>query len=328
MSFGNAHSTQSILVTLAKPQVTSAGPAPPFTGRGCLNLHASGSICALVTPFLDDTEVDFTALDGLLDWHAQAGTAALVLGGSTGESGALEPAELVRMVHSARSRMDGRLPIWAGVGAAGSAKALRLGRELVQAGAETLLAVTPYYARPTQEGLYRHYCLLADELPTPIVLYNVPSRTGVDLLPATVERLCGHPRVVGIKEAVSSSARLQALLALRSPEFAILSGDDGTCAEWMMQGADGVVSVVANVVPAQLATLAALAHTDRAGCSVLQQRLRELIDTLNVAPNPIPIKSLLSMLGRCGPVLRLPLTELEPRHAAPLRNAYEIAIAR
>jgi 4-hydroxy-tetrahydrodipicolinate synthase len=223
--------------------------------------------------------------------------------------------------------MGERLPVWAGVGAASSAKALALGRELVAAGADALLAVTPYYARPTQEGLYRHFSLLADELSAPIVLYNVPSRTGVDLLPATVERLLDHPKVVGIKEAVSSAARLQSLLALRRADFAILSGDDGTCAEWMMQGADGVVSVVANVVPVQVAELAALATDDPAACTLLQHRLGGLIEALNVAPNPIPIKCLLSMLGRCGPVLRLPLTELEPRHAAPLRNAYETAIA-
>ncbi len=290
-------------------------------------MQRSGSICALITPFAGDGSVDFDSLDSLLQWHAEVGTTAVVLGGSTGESGALEALELVRMVERARRLVGERLPVWAGVGGGSSAKALGLGRQLVAAGAELLLAVTPFYSRPTQEGLYRHYCLLADELSAPIVLYNVPSRTGVDLQPDTVRRLCDHAQVLGIKEAVSRNERLQALLALRRPDFAILSGDDGSCAEWMMQGADGVVSVVANVVPQEVSTLARLAGSDRTACAALDRRLRGLIEALNVAPNPIAIKSLLSMLGRCGPALRLPLTELEPPYAAVLRKAYELAIA-
>ncbi len=317
----------SILVTLAKPQVTSAGLASPFPGRGIANLQRSGSICALVTPFLGDGTVDFVSLESLLQWHVEAGTTAVVLGGSTGESVALEGTELARMVEVARRLVGNRLPVWAGLGGGSSAKTLALGRQLVAAGAEQLLAVTPFYSRPTQEGLYRHYRMLADELAAPIVLYNVPSRTGVDLLPDTVQRLCDHAQVTGIKEAVSRVERLQALLALRGPDFAIYSGDDGSCAEWMMQGADGVVSVVANVVPQLLSSLARLAGSDRVACAALDRRLLGLIEALNVAPNPIPIKSLLSMLGRCGPALRLPLTELEPQHAAVLRNAYELAIA-
>lgn len=317
----------SILVTLAKPQVTSAGLAYPSLVRGLANLQCSGSICALVTPFLDDGTVDYASLESLLQWHADAGTTTVVLGGSTGESGALEAPELVQMVQRARLSVGNRLPIWAGVGGGSSAKALDLGRQLVAAGADVLLAVTPFYSRPPQEGLYRHYKLLADELAAPIILYNVPSRTGVDLQPDTVRRLCDHAQVLGIKEAVSRAERLQALLALRRPDFAILSGDDGSCAEWMMQGADGVVSVVANVVPQQLSMLARLAASDRVACAALNRRLQVLIAALDVAPNPIPIKSLLSTLGRCGPALRLPLTELEPQPAAALRKAYELAIA-
>lgn len=288
-------------------------------------MQLRGSICALITPFASDGGVDDVALEALLHWHARASTSGVVLGGSTGESGALESDELVAMLQRARSLQLGELQLWAGVGAPATHKALRLGRTLVDAGAQVLLAVTPYYCRPTQEGLYRHYRCLADEIDAPIVLYNVPGRTGVDLQPQTVARLCEHPRVLGIKEAVGRPDRLQALLALRSPDFAILSGDDGSCAEWMMAGAAGVVSVAANVVPESCARLASLAGSDPAACSELDRRLRPLYAALESAPNPIPVKALLAHLGRCGPALRLPLTELESTHEAPLVSAYENA---
>ncbi|MCB1726237.1 MAG: 4-hydroxy-tetrahydrodipicolinate synthase [Gammaproteobacteria bacterium] len=286
-------------------------------------MQLRGSICALVTPFSSAGDLDLEAFERLLDWHASAGTQAVVIGGSTGESGALETTEVVRLVRQARQKSRAQLQIWAGIGAPATHKALHLGEALIDAGAQVLLAVTPYYSRPPQEGLYRHYQQLADQLAAPLVLYNVPGRTGVDLLPETVARLIDHPNIIGIKEAVGRDDRLQAMLALRRPDFAILSGDDGTCAEWMVQGADGVVSVAANVVPELMAHLATLAQDDPQGCRALDLRLRALYVALESAPNPMPVKALLARLGHCGPTLRLPLIELEPSHEAHLLTVHE-----
>lgn len=293
-------------------------------------MQPRGSICALITPFDATDAVDLARWDDLLALHREAGTSAVVVGGSTGESGALEGAELVALIRRAVEQR-GDLAIWAGVGAVSTAKCLQLAEKAQQAGAQALLAVTPYYSRPTQSGLLRHYLALADAVSVPIVLYNVPPRTGCDLLPETVAELVGHPRIVGIKDAVADAGRLQALLAMRdsqsASQFAILSGDDETAADWINGGADGVVSVAANVVPQLFARMSALGLAgDHAGSSALNQRLQPLHRALTLAPNPIAIKWLAARMGLCGPALRLPLTELETRHESPLAAAFDRAI--
>ncbi len=293
-------------------------------------MQPRGSICALITPFDATDAVDLARWDDLLALHREAGTSAVVVGGSTGESGALESAELVALIERAVNQPRGPA-IWAGVGAVSTGKCVRLAEQAQQAGAQALLAVTPYYSRPTQTGLLRHYLTLADAVSVPIVLYNVPPRTGCDLLPETVAELAQHPRIVGIKDAVADSGRLQALLALRdsqsTTQFAILSGDDETAADWINGGADGVVSVAANVVPALFAQMSALALAgDHVGSSALDQRLQPLYRALSLAPNPIAIKWLAARMGLCGPALRLPLTELETRHESPLAAAFDRAI--
>ena len=289
-------------------------------------MQPSGSICALITPFDAADGLDLPALEGLLALHRRSGTQAVVLGGSTGESGALEGAELEALLDHARQHA-GSLSIWAGVGAASTAKCLSLQKRVEQAGAQAVLAVTPYYVRPTQSGLLRHYLALADAASVPVVLYNVPSRTGVDLLPETVAQLTEHPRIIGIKDAVCSRARLQALLALKHSEFAILSGDDETAIDWINGGADGVVSVAANVIPATFARMCALAAAgDSVGSSAMDQRIKPLYQALALAPNPIAIKWLAARMGLCRPDLRLPLTELETPHEAPLAAAFDRAV--
>jgi len=288
-------------------------------------LQPNGSICALVTPFDEAGAIDLPALDRLVALHLRSRTSALVIGGSTGESGALESAELTALLQRARKTV-GSMSIWGGIGASSTAKALELLQVAESGGAQTLLAVTPYYVRPTQSGLIKHYLALADAASVPLVLYNVPARTGCDLLPETVAELVAHPSIVGIKDAVTDQSRLQALLALQGPEFAILSGDDETAAEWMNNGAAGVVSVVANAIPAAYARLSALAVAgDEQSSTALNERLVPLYKALSLAPNPICIKWLVARLGLCRPDLRLPLTELETPHEAPLAAAFDRA---
>ena len=190
-----------------------------------------GSIPALVTPLRPDGTLDLEAWDRLVDFHLAEGSDALVVGGTTGESPALTRDELETLIATARRRVAGRIPVIAGSGTAGTAKSVALSRAAEAAGAEALLVVTPYYNRPTQDGLYLHFTAIADAVGIPVVLYNVPGRTACDLLPATVARLSTHPRIVGIKEATGSIERCVEILATARPGFLVLSGDDATAIE-------------------------------------------------------------------------------------------------
>lgn len=287
-----------------------------------MRLH--GSLCAIVTPFDADGAPDLPAFGRLLDLHVAAGTRGVVVAGSTGESAALDEGEFRTLLEFARCHLQGRIPVMAGCGAAATHKALRLLRVAEAAGAQASLVVTPYYVRPTQDGLFRHYAALADASALPLVLYNVPARTGCDLLPETVARLVGRGSVAGIKEARPEAERMQALLALRRPGFAVLSGDDPTCVRAMLDGADGVISVAANVCPAPFRTLAELALAGRADeARALDARFAPLYRALSLEPNPIPAKWMLHRLGLCGPGLRLPLAEL----SEPLRAEAEAAVS-
>jgi len=289
-------------------------------------LQPSGSICALITPFDASGAVDLAALEQLVAFHRRNGTSALVIGGSTGESGSLDSTELSQLIACAREHA-GPMSVWAGIGATSTAKTLQLLETATHSGAQALLAVTPYYVRPTQLGLIKHYLALAEAASVPLVLYNVPARTGCDLLPETVAELAAHRRIVGIKDAVADQTRLQALLALKSPKFAILSGDDETAVDWMNNGADGVVSVLANAIPDVYAKMSALAVSgDTQASKALDKRLMPLYEALALAPNPICIKWLVARLGLCRPDLRLPLTELETHHETPLAAAFNRAV--
>lgn len=278
-------------------------------------MRPNGSICAIVTPFTPDGELDLAAFGRLVAWHREAGTDALVVSGSTGESAALEEGEFEALVATAVSALDGAMPVIAGCGAAATHKAARLVSRARIAGADAALVVTPYYVRPTQEGLYRHYSVLADAGELPIVLYNVPGRTGCDLEPATVARLAPHARIAGVKEARPEPERMSALLALRSADFAVLSGDDPTAARAMLAGADGTISVAANACPRAFAKLCRLARAGEADATrALDATLATLYRFLGIEPNPIPVKWLLARQGRMASSLRLPLTELSATH--------------
>jgi len=292
----------------------------------------SGSLVAIVTPMHADGGIDWSAWERLLELHVAAGTAGIVVAGTTGEAATLAEPELLQLLASARALLRGRVALIAGAGESSTAATVQRARVLSAAGVDALLVVTPPYNRPTQEGLYRHFEAVASASEVPVVLYNVPARTAVDLLPATVARLAQLPRIVAVKEAVSGSAvqRVRELVALtreaQNGRFAVLSGDDGTCAEAMLNGARGVISVTANVVPQAMARLCALAlGADSQATRQLDACLNALHQALFVETSPIPVKWLLAQQGLIGPGIRLPLTPLsEPLHAR-VRAAFEAA---
>jgi 4-hydroxy-tetrahydrodipicolinate synthase len=282
-----------------------------------------GSIPALVTPMRDDGAIDFDAWDALLDFHLREGTDGVVVGGTTGESPVLDRGELEELVRRARARLAGRIPVIAGSGTNGTAKSVALSRAAEAAGADALLVVTPYYNKPTQEGLFRHFTAIADGVRIPLILYNVPGRTGCDMLADTVARLSRHPRIVGVKEATGDVARGEAVLRQSRPGFVLLSGDDPTAAELIRIGARGVISVTANVAARAMHELCAAGLEGRHGeAAAINERLIPLHKALFVESNPIPVKWAVQRLGLIGPGIRLPLTPL----SAPLHGIVAAAM--
>ena len=278
-------------------------------------MRLSGSITALATPFDAAGEIDLDAWRRLLQAQLEGGTQALVVAGSTGEASALYDVEYDAILRIAVELVAGRVPVLAGTGLSNTAKTIEQTRRVAALGADAALVVAPPYVRPTQEGLLAHYRAVADDGTLPIVLYNVPSRTGCDLLPETVAALAPHPRIVGIKEARSESERMDALLALKSKDFAVLSGDDPTACRAMLAGADGLVSVASNVLPRSFRRLCDLARGgDADAANALDARLRRSCDFMGIEPNPIPVKAILARNG-IGHGLRLPLTPLSSQHA-------------
>jgi 4-hydroxy-tetrahydrodipicolinate synthase len=279
-------------------------------------LHPSGSITALATPFTASGDIDFPAWQRLLDRQIAGGTEGVVVAGSTGEAAALSDDEFTRLLRAAVDHVAGRMLVLAGTGHSNTAKTIAQTRLARDAGAAMALVVTPPYVRPTQPGLVAHYRAVADQGGLPVVLYNVPGRTGCDLLPDTVAELRGHPNIVGLKEARGDEARWDALYPLGSPAFSLLSGDDPTFVRAMRGGAVGVVSVASNIVPGAFSRLVSLLAAGQAGeAAALDARLAPLYDFLGLESNPIVVKALLQRLG-IGAGLRLPLTTLSPLHFA------------
>ena len=274
----------------------------------------SGSICALATPFKDGA-LDLDAFGRLIDQQLAGGTQALVVAGSTGEAHALEADEFERLLRYGVQRVAGRVPVLAGTGTANTRKTIAATRRALDCGADAALVVTPYYVRPTQDGLLRHFSDVADQGGLPVVLYNVPSRTGCDLLPATAARLARHEGIVGVKEARGDAERIAAIVALKSPQFSIFSGDDASCTAAMLAGADGVISVAANAAPALMRVLCDAARAGDADAARRTERsLAPLFELLGVEPNPIPVKWCLHLLGLGEAELRLPLLTLSAVH--------------
>ena len=276
-------------------------------------MRLSGSITALATPFTAAGELDLDAWRRLLRMQLDGGTQAVVVAGSTGEAPALSDEEYDTILRIAVETAQGAIPVVAGTGLSNTAKTIAQTRRAAALGANAALVVTPPYVRPTQAGLDAHFRAVADDGALPVVLYNVPGRTGCDLLPETAVALAGHPRIVGIKEARNDAERMAALLPSRNDGFVVLSGDDPTAMRAMLAGADGVVSVASNVLPRAMRRLCDLARgaRDADAARALDARLQPLFAFLGAEPNPIPLKALLAR-QQLGHGLRLPLTTLSP----------------
>ncbi len=285
-----------------------------------------GSIVALVTPMTPDGAIDEQALARLVDWHVEQGTDAIVSVGTTGESATLDEKEHCHVIRRTVELADGRIPVIAGTGANSTSEAIALTRCAKEAGADACLLVTPYYNKPTQEGLYQHHKAVAEAVDIPQILYNVPGRTSVDMLAETVARLAEVPNIVGIKEATGDLSRITRIRELTGTDFAIYSGDDATAREAILAGADGDISVTANVVPAAMHAMCAAALAgDAARAAELDAGVSALHRVLFVESNPIPVKWALWWMGMIDKGIRLPLTWLSSEHEAAVAEALQRA---
>lgn len=274
----------------------------------------TGSGVALVTPFTSGG-VDYPALEKLLDFQLDRGTDAVIVCGTTGEAATMSYAERMAVIEAVVRRVDGRVPVIAGSGANCTETAIALSRDAVSAGADGLLVVTPFYNKATQRGLVRHYTAVADAAEKPVILYNVPSRTGVKCTAETYAALAQHPNILGVKEAGGDLALIQKTRELCPEDFNIWSGNDDEIAPIMLLGGKGVISVAANVAPDRMHDLTrACLEGDFVSAGRMQLELRALCEALFWEVNPIPVKTALALMGMCEEVFRLPLCEMEPEN--------------
>lgn len=281
-----------------------------------------GSMVALVTPMQADGSIDFDGLTRLVEFHVENKTDAIVSMGTTGESATLSKKEHTSVVRRTVELVGGRIPVIAGTGSNCTREATFLTRAAMEAGADACLLVTPYYIKPTQEGLYQHYRSIAEAVATPQILYNVPGRTAVDLLPETVARLANIPNIVGIKEATGDLQRAKELLERCGDRLDLYSGDDFTTREFILQGGKGSISVTANVVPRAMRDMCAAALAgDAQRAAELDGPLVGLHENLFLEANPIPVKWAVARLGLIEPALRLPLTELSEQYQNSVADA-------
>lgn len=280
-----------------------------------------GSIVALVTPMFDNGDVDFDALSNLIEWHVEAGSNAIVAVGTTGESATLDNQEHIRVVRFVVEQAAGRLAVIGGTGANSTREAIELTEAAKGAGVDACLLVSPYYNKPTQEGLYLHHKAVAEAVAIPQMLYNVPGRTAVDMAEDTVDRLADVDHIVAIKDATGDVARGARLVQRVSDRIDVLSGDDASFVDLMLAGAKGNISVTANVAPAQMRAIcdAALA-ADEATANSINQKIQHLHQQLFCESNPIPVKWALHEMGKIGTGIRLPLTPLSAALRADLKQ--------
>lgn len=286
----------------------------------------TGSLVALATPMHPDGNIDWERLDRLVDFHIEKGTDGIVAVGTTGESSTLDPKEHLDVIRRVVQRVDGRISVLAGTGGNSTREAIELTREAHHIGADACLLVVPYYNKPTQEGLYRHFLKVAEEVPIDQILYNVPGRTACDMLNETVVRLADVPNIVGIKDATGNISRGEELIQLVKGRLAVYSGDDATAMELMLRGGKGNVSVTANVAPAEMAQLCKLAMEGREEeAKALNDRLMPLHRKLFLEANPIPVKWALQQMGLIDSGIRLPLTPLSEEFHDDVRDALKSA---
>lgn len=290
------------------------------------SLMFKGSIVALVTPMSDNLGVDLDALEKLVDWHLERGTSGLVIAGTTGESATLSGDEFDLVVSTVIGRVSGRVPVIAGTGSPDTGKTVFQTRRAASLGADAVLVVTPYYNRPPQAGMLQHYQLVANATSLPVILYNVPSRTGVDLLPETVAELAGTENIIAIKEASTKPGRVEELIRRAGDRITVLSGDDSSCMRSMLDGASGVISVAANVAAAEMAELCKFATGgDTAAASRVNKKMQPVYAALAMQTNPIPVKYALSEMGMIKNNIRLPLTTLAGEYRLKLTAALSVA---
>lgn len=281
-----------------------------------------GSMVALVTPMNADNSLDWQSLSALVDWHLEQGTHGIVAVGTTGESATLDVDEHLAVIRHVVDQVKGKIPVIAGTGANSTSEAIELTEGAKSAGADACLSVTPYYNKPTQEGLYLHHKAIAEAVDMPQLLYNVPGRTAVDMLPETVLRLAELPNIIGIKEATGDMGRAKAIIDAAPDGFKVISGDDETAVELMLLGGHGDISVTANVIPGKLAQMCELAIAGKA------QQARQVNDSLMslhrvmfLEANPIPVKWALTQMGIVAEGIRLPMTPLSEVYHEQVRTA-------
>ncbi|MEC8331307.1 MAG: 4-hydroxy-tetrahydrodipicolinate synthase [Pseudomonadota bacterium] len=291
-----------------------------------MKTRIQGSLVAIVTPMTERGTLDLRTFDRLLDWHIESGTDAIVVVGTTGESATLSPAEHCELVSHCVSYVNHRIPVVAGTGSNNTREALEFTSDAVNSGADAVLLVTPYYTRPSQEGLYQHFKVIAESVDLPQILYNVPGRTACDLSFETIARLTEFDNIVGIKDATGDLETGLRLTEAYGDRLAIYSGEDGLSRELILAGADGTISVTANVAPSLMSQMCAAALAgDQAQAEQLDGSLTLLHESLFLEGNPVPVKWALAQMGMISPALRLPLVELSSRHHAQISNALAAA---
>ncbi len=286
-----------------------------------------GSMVALVTPMHADNSLDWAALHKLVDWHLEQGTHAIVAVGTTGESATLDVEEHLAVIKKVVDQVNGRIPVIAGTGANSTSEAVELTQAAKDVGADACLLVTPYYNKPTQEGLILHHTHIARAVAIPQILYNVPGRTGVDMKAETALRLAQVPNIVGIKEATGDLARAKLLIEQAPQDFAIISGDDATAVDLILLGGKGDISVTANVVPAAISRMCTLALAGKADeARAINEKLLPLHTAMFVESNPIPVKWAIEQLGFIQSGIRLPLTRLSDQYHQQVKAALQAAV--
>ena len=283
-----------------------------------------GSYVALVTPFKDDESLDEAKLKELIQFQIEGGTHGIVPCGTTGESPALSEEEHDRVVEITVDTVNGQVPVIAGTGSNSTTRTLRATKHAKAAGADAALIVTPYYNKPTQEGLYAHYMKIADSVDIPIVVYNVPGRCGTDILSPTIARLAEHPNIVALKEATGELKRASEVVNLCPEGFVVLSGDDVNTLPIMAVGGKGVISVVANVAPSDIADMCNAFHSGNLELArKLHYKTLPLAVDLFIETNPIPAKTALMLMGKLNGQLRLPLAPMSDSNLDSLRNTLQ-----
>ena len=277
----------------------------------------NGSLVALITPMIKGGEIDYESLEKLIDWHIDSGTNGIVSVGTTGESATLNVEEHLKVIKHTVDFAKSRIPIIAGTGANSTSEAIELTKESKNLGADFALIVTPYYNKPSQNGLIRHYTKIADEVDIPQILYNVPSRTACDLLPSSVDILSNHKNIIGIKEAVGTKNRINDLISISkaNKNFLLFSGDDPSFLNMIQNGGDGVISVAANVVPSLISEICSLARNLKYDDAYnINAGLENLYELLFVESNPVPVKWMLYKMKYVQNSIRLPLVQLDEKY--------------